>query len=369
MRTTASIGVFPAWEDNPYLNYLYLAARARGWETRPTTTYEGAVALLGRLGAGDVFHIHWTAPIVQRAEEEADASARVERFTMAVDDAKSRGVTLFWTVHNVLPHDGRHLDVEVALCRMLADRADVIHVLSGATAALTAPYYELPAAKIAEVPHPSYQGVYPTSVSRAEARARFGIAPEQRVVLFFGQMRPYKGLDSLFLALDALSQDERERTVLLLAGRTRDDDLAELERILPTGVRVVRDHSFIPDADVELWFRAADVAVYPYRSILNSGSLHLAATFGVHALVPGEPHLRDEFEGEDWIDFFDTGEPAESIRRSLAGVRPGVTPATAAEFSRRMSPWLVSSRFADVLEAAVEARASEPVQDDAAEVR
>lgn len=350
MRSTTRIGVFPAWEENPYLNYLYLAARARGYETLHTTTYVGAVATLDRLEAGEVFHIHWTAPIVQRADSIAEAESRLERFTGAVDEAKLRGVVLIWTIHNVLPHDARHVDVEVRLCQMLADRADVIHVLAPATPGLTAAHYVLDPEKVAHIPHPSYQGVYARNMERDAARRSFDLAEADRAVLFFGQMRPYKGLDNLFAAVDQLDETDAERTVLLLAGRTRPEDVPDVERTLARRVRVVRDHSFIDDADVARWFQAADVAVYPYRAILNSGSLHLAATFGVLALLPAEEHLVDEFAGEDWIRFYDPSDPVNGIRRALMEAASAPTSTTSGAFSRRLSPWRVSTMFADLLD-------------------
>lgn len=358
MRSTSRIGVFPAWEDNPYLNYLYLAARARGHEILSATTFRSGVALLDRLGDGDVFHLHWTAPVVQRADTADEAVERLERFRLAVDEARARGVLVVWTIHNVLPHDARHLETEVALCQMIADRADLVHVLSPATAEMTAPHYVLPADRIVRIPHPSYQGVYANSSRRDAARAAMGIRPEDRAVLFFGQMRPYKGLTELFDAIGGLDADEASRTVLLLAGRTRDEDLPAVEEHLPTNVRVVRDHSFIADEDVDRWFRAADVAVYPYRAILNSGSLHLAATFGVRALLPAEAHLVEEFDGEDWIRFYESADPVSGIRDALLDPASYSPVETSAAFSRRLSPWNVSQRFADALDDALAQRAA-----------
>lgn len=359
MLSTRRIGVFPAWEDNPYLNYLYLAPRTRGFDMLHATAFASGVALLERLGAGDVFHLHWTAPIVQRAEDAEDARSRLARFVTAVDEAQQRGVLLVWTIHNVLPHDAKFRDFEIELCRQLAARADVIHALSPATVDMTAEHYALPSERVVQIPHPSYQGVYSNTSDRRSARRELGIGPTDRAVLFFGQMRPYKGLDALFAAVDELPDDESRRTVLLLAGRTRPEDLAVVEDSLPSRVRVIRDHSFIRDEDVDRWFRAADVAVYPYRAILNSGSLHLAATFGVRALLPGEPHLRDEFEGEDWIAFYDPEEPESGIAAALASPDTYAPVTTHDAFSRRLSPWNVSVRFADALDAALTARADQ----------
>lgn len=358
MLTTRRIGVFPAWEDNPYLNYLYLAPRSRGFDLLHATTFASGVALLGRLSAGDVFHMHWTAPIVQRAEDDGEARARLARFRDAIDEARKNGVLIVWTIHNVLPHDAKFLPVEIELCKMLAERADLVHALSPATEAMTAEHYALPADRVVRIPHPSYQGVYANAADRRSARRSLGVAPDERAVLFFGQMRPYKGLNALFEALDALPSDEAEKTVLLLAGRTRPEDLPAIEAALPSRVRVIRDHSFIPDEDVDRWFRAADVAVYPYRAILNSGSLHLAATFGVRALLPGEPHLLDEFDGEDWTAFYDPEAAAAGIASALLSPDIAVPITSHAEFSRRLSPWNVSVRFADAIDAALEAHVS-----------
>lgn len=357
MLTTKRIGVFPAWEDNPYLNYLYLAARSRGFELSPATTFASGVALLERLGTGDVFHMHWTAPVVQRADDAEDAASRLARFVGAVDAARARGVLVVWTIHNVLPHDAKFRDVEIDLCRSLAERADVIHALSPATESMTAAYYPLPSDRVVQIPHPSYQGVYANSADRDSARRSLGIAPTDRAVLFFGQMRPYKGLDALFAAVDSLPDDQSAETVLLLAGRTRPEDMQAVEAALPRRVRVVRDHSFIPDEDVDRWFRAADVAVYPYRAILNSGSLHLAATFGVRALLPAEPHLLDEFDGEDWIAYYDPEEPVNGIATALSAEATFAPVTTHESFSRRLSPWNVSLRFAEALERALAERA------------
>jgi glycosyltransferase involved in cell wall biosynthesis len=202
------------------------------------------------------------------------------------------------------------------------------------------------------IPHPSYQGVYPAELSRHDARAAFGLADDERAVLFFGQMRPYKGLSALFEAVEAAgSGSATPPLVLLLAGRTADADLAVIDAELPAGVRTVRHHSHVDDADVQRWFRAADVAVLPYRRVLNSGTLHLAATFGVPVILPDEEHLRRSVGDEPWISWFDTATPAAGIA-ALLSTPAGVVPDPAAvAFSHRLAPYGLSERYADLLEA------------------
>ncbi|WIE80445.1 glycosyltransferase [Curtobacterium sp. MCSS17_016] len=342
-----SLLVFPAYRDNPYLNLMLLAPRARGWNVLESLRLEHLEQHLGRFGAGDVFHMHWTAPIVQRDEDDLDeARLRLDRFRTSVDAARARGTRLVWTIHNVLPHDARHLELELELNRYLADVADAVHVMNAATPSAVAEFYELETSRVTHIPHPSYQGVYPSSVSRAEARASLGLGDDERTLLAFGQMRPYKGLDVL---VDAVRRIEPvARPVLLLAGRTSEQDRAEIDELLGDDVRAVREHEHVDDGDVQRWFRAADTAVFPYRRVLNSGSLHLAASFGVPSVLPDETHLRDEFGAEGWVRWFDTSSPAASLAALLT--EPALGADGAAEFSQRLAPFALSRRYADLLD-------------------
>ncbi|WP_439691243.1 glycosyltransferase [Curtobacterium sp. SP.BCo] len=342
-----SLVVFPAYRDNPYLNLMLLAPRARGWNVLESLRLEQLEQHLGHLGTGDVFHMHWTSPIVQRADDDlASAGLRLDRFRRGVDAARSRGARLVWTIHNVLPHDARHLELELELDRYLAATSDAVHVMNRDTAAAVAPYYALDGARVVHIPHPSYQGVYPSSGSRSEARTRFGLGDTDRAVLAFGQMRPYKGLDVLIDAVRRIPS--ADRPVLLLAGRTSDEDRASIDALLGDDVRSVREHDHVEDVDVQRWFRAADVAAFPYRRVLNSGSLHLAASFGVPAVLPDEAHLRAEFGDEGWVRWFDTADAAASLAAVLA--EPVGSAEGAEEFSRRLAPFARSREYAELLD-------------------
>lgn len=350
-RPRPQIFAFPHWSDNPYLNMLYLAARADGWVVRKSTLFESLLAQLeADARTGDVIHVHWTAPIVQRALTLDEARERLERFQRAVDGALEQGVHLVWTMHNVLPHEMSYVDEEVALARFIADRAQLIHVLSPATARIAAPHFAVPDEKIVQIPHASYAGIYDESMTRDEARASFSLDSHAIAVLFFGQMRPYKGLDILFAALDEASAERRD-LVLLLAGKTHPDDLGALEAMLPQGVRVIRDHSYVPDGETQRWFRAADVAVLPYRNILNSGSIHLAATYGLPTILPRQDHLVEQFAGQGWVRFFDLDEPAKRLARLLIEFDDvdGRASVDALRLASEYTPFDMSRRYARAL--------------------
>ncbi|MDZ8201562.1 glycosyltransferase [Microbacterium sp. SSW1-59] len=352
MKAGPTVLVFPAWRSNPYLNILSLAPRSQGFQFAGETDFYGFLRAARRLRRGDVAHIHWTSPIAQSALSERDADSRVRQFERALSGMRRRGVRIVWTVHNRLPHELTYRRQEQAIYRALADAADAVHVMTADTPSVIADVCVVPSEKVRVIPHPSYQGIYDTGITRTEARESFGLAPDEVAVLFLGQIRPYKGVTTLMRAADRAARDDGRPLALLLAGHTPPGSLAELEPDMPSSVRAVTFFDFVPDGDIARWFAAADVAVFPYRRILNSGSVHLAATFGVPAVLPDEPHLRDQYAGQSWVSFFDTASPEESLTGMLSdsSLLEGVDPADVRAFLEAVSPWRVSRLYGGLLE-------------------
>jgi glycosyltransferase involved in cell wall biosynthesis len=234
---------------------------------------------------GHVLHVHWQNVIVQPATNDRDALRRYEDFTTSVRDLKDRGARVVWTIHNALPHELTYYFLELELCRFLADEADVIHALSPETVAAVQELYPLDQSKVVVVPHGSYVGVYPEVLDRAAARARLGILPSERVVLLFGAIRPYKGLSSLIDAFERMYATDPSLRLLVAGspGRTMDKEFLATLQNKP---HIVARLEFIPDAEVHLYFAAADVQVAPYASVLNSGSVLLGLGFGLPVVVP-----------------------------------------------------------------------------------
>ena len=134
------------------------------------------------------------------------------------------------------------------------------------------------------VPHGNYEGVYPDTMDRPTAREALGLEPDARVFLFLGQIRRYKGVEDL---LDAFRTLEARDARLVVAGKLHYPGLEES----------LRDHAgddprikllpvLVPDDRMQVFLRAADAMVLPYRDVLTSGSAILAMTFGVPVLAP-----------------------------------------------------------------------------------
>jgi glycosyltransferase involved in cell wall biosynthesis len=119
-----------------------------------------------------------------------------------------------------------------------------------------------------------------------ELKRSFGCAPDERVLLFFGYIRKYKGLDVLLNAMPAILRDH-SKTRLLIAGEFYDDQAFydKLIHDLGIGDAVTLIKGFIPNEKVKPLYDVADVLVQPYRSATQSGILNVAYGFGKPVIV------------------------------------------------------------------------------------
>lgn len=146
------------------------------------------------------------------------------------------------------------------------------------------------------VSHPLYDN-FGAAISKEEAREKLGIGSQESIILFFGFIRKYKGLDILFEAM----ADERIRKSgikLLVAGEFYEDAKQYQEQIDRLGIRsqLLLKTDFIPDSEVKYYLCAADAVIQPYRNATQSGVTPLAYHFekpmvvtnvgGLPSLVP-----------------------------------------------------------------------------------
>jgi glycosyltransferase involved in cell wall biosynthesis len=150
------------------------------------------------------------------------------------------------------------------------------------------------------VPLGHYRGTYPDTVSRDEARRRLGLDGDRPVLLYLGGIRPYKNVPELVRRF-------RESTlsgVLLVVGRPDSDAVGAGVREAAEGDPRVRLRlDFVDAAELQLYFRAADLAVFPYREVANSSSALLSLSFDCPILVPAKGAMGDlrDGVGEGWV--------------------------------------------------------------------
>jgi glycosyltransferase involved in cell wall biosynthesis len=196
---------------------------------------------------------------------------------------KRKQKPITFIIHNVLPHEARSLD------RFLAKR-----VLSKGNSFIFLNEMEkekflrlLPRTERVEVcTHPHLEIFDPGEVAQQAARKALDLPEDKAILLFFGFVRPYKGLEVLLRSLPGLRL-RSEHAFLLVAGEIWGDKSRYLEVITETEIGdIVRlDDRYIEDGDVGLYFRAADVFVAPHLRGSQSGVLRTALRLGVPSVA------------------------------------------------------------------------------------
>jgi glycosyltransferase involved in cell wall biosynthesis len=195
-------------------------------------------------------------------------------------------------LHNFTSHES--IPGESLLNRLLVASADGFITLSRSVESELLGF--APEARSLCLFHPVYerQGVMP---SRSEARRSLALPETSRVLLFFGYVREYKGLDTLIDAMAVLLQ--REPAIrLVVAGEFFLDASVFREQIARLGIdgAVLFHEGYVPSGDVATFFSAADAVVLPYRAATQSGVVSLAFGHGVPVITCNAGDLGNQVE-------------------------------------------------------------------------
>jgi len=119
-------------------------------------------------------------------------------------------------------------------------------------------------------------------------RASLQLQPEHKVILLAGSLAPYKGADLLIEAFGRIARQQPLARLVIagppLAGFDLDAHLHQIDT-LGFSERIIVEPRYIPSEAIVAWMEMADIAVYPYRNISQSGALMMAMSFGVPVIV------------------------------------------------------------------------------------
>lgn len=184
---------------------------------------------------------------------------------------------------NVIPHEKRPGDS--MLTRYFLSSCDAFITMSEKV--LADLHRFVPGKPATRVLHPLYDN-FGEKVARADARQILGITPDAKLVLFFGFIRKYKGLDMLLEALHLFRRQIEEQHIrLMIAGEFYEDPAMYEELISRFHLSdlLVLKTGYISDEDVKLYFSATDVVIQPYRNATQSGVTPLAYHFETPMIV------------------------------------------------------------------------------------
>jgi glycosyltransferase involved in cell wall biosynthesis len=212
--------------------------------------------------AADVVHFQWLA--VQHLDGHLLPANRSP-------DGARRPLVL--TAHDILPREPRPGQRRAQ--RRLYDRFDAVVVHSEHGRRRLTGELGIDPGRVHVIAHGVLEHLA-AGAAQTHVRPPF-VKTDRPVVLCFGLMRPYKGIDVLLRAWRGIEDAE-----LWIVGAPRMD-IAPLRAAAPAGVRF--DPRFVPDSELPAWFRRADLVVLPYREIDQSGVLFTALAFGKPLLL------------------------------------------------------------------------------------
>jgi len=224
-----------------------------------------ALKIEARLSPPDILHVHQCALLNRGWELELSF----------LRSCKRAGVTLVHTVHNLLPHDRRSFHAELYAQLYELPDAFICHGTDAADALHKE--FNVQTSRIHVVPHgPLFSEG--SGVSTEEARRSLGMPQQRLIFMVQGVLAPYKGTTHLLQAWNLLIQrlESVEHPLLVIAGSGESSELKSLiQQIeqLKLSDSVRTDFGYIATNRIPLYFDAANVLVYPYRTITTSGAL------------------------------------------------------------------------------------------------
>jgi glycosyltransferase involved in cell wall biosynthesis len=187
-----------------------------------------------------------------------------------------------YLIHNVLPHEEKLWDKAMAKLALSPADGFIVQTPREQERLLTL----LPGANSQISPHPAYNMLTNQRVDRAAARQKLGLPVEGTLLLFFGIVRPYKGLKYLIEALSLLRNEGRKPSLLVAGDFWEERSLYE-KQIEAAGLseQIRLDDRYIPDEDAAILFSAADALVAPYVGGTQSGVAGIGVGFGLPMIV------------------------------------------------------------------------------------
>lgn len=287
---------------NPYIVQLIETLGQR--DDTEVVLFGFARAIVGRY---DVFHVHWPELLVTSARTPLRRLARRLLTTAFITRLRLTRTPVVRTWHNLVRPDGlsrwdhRLLDALERRTRHIIRLTDQ-----------TAPPLDVPTSTIV---HAHYRDWFEPVTEALEP-----IEPVDSRVLYFGLIKPYKGVEQL---LEAVADSPEADLDVRLVGSPSDPTLADRVRAaVAADARISADLSYADDPTLAAEIAAATLVVLPYKAMHNSGALLLALSLDTPVLAPDNEVNRRLAEevGEGWLHLFEGTLTIEDLEGALKAV-------------------------------------------------
>jgi beta-1,4-mannosyltransferase len=272
-----------------------------------------------------IWHIHWINRYLRGTVISLGivrpytliSIARMLCFFGLLAVAKTLKTKVIWTVHNVEMHSSANSVLEIFFTKQLLRRVDRVTTFNHYIKSYLETHYS------AQDVHIMRQGRYesamtPEAVTPQDQRKRFGVNDGDFVLLFFGNLMHYKGVD---LAVEAVKSIGRSNVKLIIAGSSKNEpEYGLMLRELSTGPGsegIILLDEFISDDEIPGLFGMAHYAIYPYRKISNSGVLFMAIQFLKPTIIADKGGIGEIFDEYGGLGILMADSNVESIKVAI----------------------------------------------------
>jgi beta-1,4-mannosyltransferase len=231
----------------------------------------------------DILHIHWPHPFLI-ADNKSKTLLRSTIFICELLILRAINIKIIWTIHNISNHEDKFSSEELFFNRLLIKLCNKLIAHCSSAKSEVIKIYNTKESSIVVIPHGNYIGWYKNAITRSRARKELNLSEKDVIFLYFGQIRPYKGVLELIIDFKKLNHQQAK---LLIVGKPLNDDVAaDILNECNESEKIKNIFEFIPDDDLQIYMNAADVVVLPYRNILTSGAVISAISFGKPIIAP-----------------------------------------------------------------------------------
>jgi len=215
---------------------------------------------------------------------------------------KILGKKLIFTAHNVNSgvRDGNDNIINRLTLRFMYKIVDHIIVHTDKMKNQLIDDFNIKKEKVSVIPYGINNIVPISQLTKTEAKKKLHLKDNEKVILFFGNIAPYKGLEYLLLAIANLKKKYTDFK-LIIAGRIDNKDAAmywkSLEKIIEKNNlehHIIYKNNFIPNEEIEIFYKSADVLILPYKYVYQSGVLFLSYAFGLPVIATDVGTLRED---------------------------------------------------------------------------
>jgi hypothetical protein len=274
---------FPDWRGgDPYIDDLARELSAEGWRSRVVGRKGLLMALAAAIAGRGIVHLQWFEGFTPERRWFEGVVAWF--YVPALWLAGLRG-RVFWTVHNVVPHDGYAPFVGARFLKLLARSSSRIFVHFDETRQVVEERYSV-RGKVSVIHAATFGHAHGPPVDRAIARARISDRLSADTMLFVqvGSLRSYKQPAA---TVQAFRDAAPPSALLLVSGLCVDEALrAEVIRVAADDPRITLHFDRLSNEDLVTALCAADWSICPYTSIDNPGAVNLSVSYDCPVIAP-----------------------------------------------------------------------------------